>query len=363
MIVKNEENTLKKCLDSVKGVFDEIIIVDTGSIDGTKREAASYTDKIYDFEWRDDFAAARNFSFSKATADFIMWLDADDVVEDGEREKLLGLKERLTNETDVVMMKYAASFDENGNATFFYYRERLIRRGANLKWQGFVHEVIAPAGNVIYEDIQISHKPSPDKRSDPTRNLRIYESKRDKGFRFGARETYYYARELYYNGMYDRAAKNFEQFLEMKNGWFADKIGACIMLSEIYKESDAERSRGYLAKALSYDVVNPQILCLMGDAKLEASQYDQAIFWYDAALSCPAEYKRSGFIQSDYERYYPLLQLCLCYDRLGEHAKAKEYNSLAGILRPDSKAVRYNEKYFEELERNGGEQEEVKSEE
>ena len=65
MIVKNEEQVLARCLDSVRGLMDEIIIVDTGSTDQTKAIAAKYTDKIYDFEWISDFAAARNFAFSK----------------------------------------------------------------------------------------------------------------------------------------------------------------------------------------------------------------------------------------------------------------------------------------------------------
>ena len=66
MIVKNEEKLLARCLDSVAGLMDEIIIVDTGSTDRTKEIAARYTDKIYDFEWVQDFSAARNFAFSKA---------------------------------------------------------------------------------------------------------------------------------------------------------------------------------------------------------------------------------------------------------------------------------------------------------
>ncbi|MDE6896493.1 MAG: glycosyltransferase family 2 protein, partial [Lachnospiraceae bacterium] len=81
MIVKNEEAVLGRCLDSVKDAVDEIIIVDTGSSDRTKEIAAEYTDKIYDFEWVNDFSAARNEAFSKAEMDYCMWLDADDILE------------------------------------------------------------------------------------------------------------------------------------------------------------------------------------------------------------------------------------------------------------------------------------------
>ena len=80
MIVKNEEDVLARCLDSAAPIADEIIIVDTGSEDKTTEIALSYTDKVYRFKWCDDFAAARNFSFSKATMEYCMWLDADDVI-------------------------------------------------------------------------------------------------------------------------------------------------------------------------------------------------------------------------------------------------------------------------------------------
>ncbi|MDE5995713.1 MAG: glycosyltransferase family 2 protein, partial [Eubacterium sp.] len=80
MIVKNEEKVLARCLESIKNAVDEIIIADTGSTDNTKEIAKKYTDKIYDFEWVDDFSKARNFSFSKASKDYIMWLDADDII-------------------------------------------------------------------------------------------------------------------------------------------------------------------------------------------------------------------------------------------------------------------------------------------
>ncbi len=75
MIVKNEEQTLARCLDSVADLMDEIIIVDTGSTDQTKTIAARYTDRVYTFDWNDDFASARNESLDKATCSYILWLD------------------------------------------------------------------------------------------------------------------------------------------------------------------------------------------------------------------------------------------------------------------------------------------------
>ena len=89
MIVRNEEKVLARCLESVRGCVDEIIIVDTGSSDGTKEIAARFTDKIYDFEWIDDFSAARNYSFEQATGDYLLWLDADDVLLPADAEALL----------------------------------------------------------------------------------------------------------------------------------------------------------------------------------------------------------------------------------------------------------------------------------
>ena len=107
MIVKNEEAILARCLDSVADLVDEIVIVDTGSTDGTKTLAAKYTDLIFDFEWNDDFSEARNFAFSKASMEYIYSADADEVLSEENRERFRQLKETLLPEIEIVQMKYA----------------------------------------------------------------------------------------------------------------------------------------------------------------------------------------------------------------------------------------------------------------
>ena len=98
MIVRNEEDVIGRCLESVWGVPDEIIIVDTGSTDRTKEIARAMGAQVYDFAWIDDFSAARNASFDRAAMDYILWLDADDVVDADNRLALLSLKETLDPE-------------------------------------------------------------------------------------------------------------------------------------------------------------------------------------------------------------------------------------------------------------------------
>lgn len=89
MIVKNEEMHIGRCLDSVAELVEEIIIVDTGSTDRTVEIVSKYTEKVYSYPWKDDFSDARNYSFSKASMDYCMWMDADDILEEAEKDKFL----------------------------------------------------------------------------------------------------------------------------------------------------------------------------------------------------------------------------------------------------------------------------------
>ncbi len=160
MIVKNEEAVLARCLDSLKGLMDEIIIVDTGSTDRTKEIAALYTDRIYDYVWKNDFADARNFSFSKASRDYIYCADADEVLDEENRERFLVLKKALLPEIEIVQMKYCGQL--HFNTVYNYdeeYRPKLYKRLRTFRFDGPIHETVVTEPVVFDSDVRIFHKP------------------------------------------------------------------------------------------------------------------------------------------------------------------------------------------------------------
>ncbi len=349
MIVKNEEMYIARCLDSVAELVEEIIIVDTGSTDRTVEIVSNYTSKVYSYPWKDDFSDARNYSFSKASMDYCMWMDADDILEETEKEKFLQLKRSLSPDTDIVMMKYNTSFDEAGMPSFSYYRERWIRNSSEYRWVGAVHEVIPPKGSVIYSDIAICHKKmSP---GDPERNLRIYQKMLAEGKVLEPRQQYYYGRELYYHKQYKEAISVLEQFLLSPEGWVENKIEACSICANCYFRLGQEQSALItLLRSMSFDLPRAELCCEIGKYFLEHGNYHNAVYWYETALNTPKNEYAGGFILPDCYDYVPLLQLCVCYDKMGDQQKAKEYNERAGVCKPYSKAYLYNKHYFDSLQ-------------
>lgn len=346
MIVKNEEIHLARCLDSVAGLIDEIIIVDTGSTDRTVEIASAYTEKVYTYLWKDDFSDARNYSFSKAAMDYCMWMDADDILEEKEKDKFLKLKQSLAPDIDMVMMKYHTAFDEAGAPSFSYYRERWIRNGAQYRWVGAVHEVIPLNGKILYSDIGLSHKKIGPGASD--RNLKIYRKQLDKGEHLEPRQQYYYGRELYYHEEYEEAVSVFEQFLLSEGGWVENKIEACSICARCYEKLGQEQSALLtLLRSMSFDLPRAELCCEIGKYFLEHGSYYCAVYWYETALKMSKNEYSGGFVLPDCYDYIPFLQLCVCYDKLGDRKKAKEYNERAGACKPYSKAYLYNKQYFE----------------
>lgn len=112
MIVRNEESILKKCLDSISFLADEIIITDTGSSDNTIKIAKDFTKKIKHFNWIDDFSAARNFTDQFATQDYILRWDGDWILNSESIQKLKELKAKNFYHKDLIYFDWILDFDK-----------------------------------------------------------------------------------------------------------------------------------------------------------------------------------------------------------------------------------------------------------
>lgn len=351
MIVRDEEDVLGRCLDSIKDAVEEIIIVDTGSVDSTKEIARTYTDKVFDFEWVDDFSAARNYAYAQATQMYQMWLDADDVVSPEAREKLLELKQTLSPDVDVVTMKYNTHFDQKGNVTWTSCRERLTKREKQYQWKDPVHECIPLTGNIFHSDIAIDHRKIKQERTS-MRNLRIYERLESSGEPMTPRQQYYFARELRDHRQYQKALYYFELFLEDGKGWSEDNISACYAISQCYRNlKRPDRALNALLRAFTYGGPRAEIVCEIGYHYKNLKQYQAAAEWFTVAthLTRPAF---AVFWINAYWGYIPHIELSVCHHNLGNLEKAIYHNVQAGLFRPGDTAVENNARFYEGLRKD-----------
>ena len=345
MIVKNEEMSIERCLNTAKYIADEIIIVDTGSTDKTKEKCKKYTEKIYDFKWINDFSAARNYAYSFATMDYILWLDADDILLLADIEKFTQLKETLDPNVNFVIMKYNTGMDYKGEVSFSYYRERLSKRTMNFKWREPVHEYLEAFGPSIRTEIAITHGKLFYKKSD--RNIKIYENLIKKRKKLSPRGQFYYARELKEHKRWEESIAMFETFLEEQNGWKEDNISACNDLSRCYKAiGNDSKTISSLYRSFIYDIPRAETCVNIGFYYEQRADYEKAIYWFEYILSLKKPSVILGFVTHDTWDYIPFLELAVCYDKIGNPKVGEIYNNKALEIHPNSVQALLNQKYF-----------------
>lgn len=185
MIVKNEEKYLAQCLESVKSVVDEIVIVDTGSSDKTKEIAASFGAKLYDFEWNDDFSAARNFAKSKTTMNWVLQLDADEYFEPTEAQKI---NQAVQNSLHQALSIRIVNLKTKDTASSTHTNIRLFRNSDDISYEYSIHEQPYYKGEAIedfeHSDIFLMHlgyiKEIVDEKDKRNRNLRLLNNELKK---------------------------------------------------------------------------------------------------------------------------------------------------------------------------------------
>lgn len=213
LIVKNEEVMLRRCLDSLIGM-DEIIILDTGSTDGTEKLVASYVDehptapiKAYfgEYKWEDSFCKARNAALAKSTTDCVLSIDADEYIEKDGVAKLRALAQMAPqyDAFDILLVD-----ESNGSSHYF---PRFFRRKPEIKWNGDIHNTLNKMGQTK-TNVTITYGASPAHAADPNRAFRILKKYVANNPRC-VREKFYLAREYMYRHLWTDAIKWYEIYL------------------------------------------------------------------------------------------------------------------------------------------------------
>ena len=231
LIVKNEEVLLPRCLDSLKGI-DEIIIQDSGSIDKTMEVASKYTDKIYYYRWHDHFADARNAAKKHATGDYILSIDADEILHDMSKVREAVALAEQKNVLAVNCTLVGETVGDSGKAQRTTF-PRLFKNDERVWWEGAAHNHLSVQGEDI-GNVKITFGFSPAHHRDPDRTFRILkkevESRPD-----AVRETFYLGREYWYRKDFENAVKTMGQYVQ-KGRFLAEKAEAFFIMAQAYQK-------------------------------------------------------------------------------------------------------------------------------
>jgi tetratricopeptide (TPR) repeat protein len=285
MIVKNEEATLEQCLSSVLDLVDEKIVVDTGSSDNTKEIAQQHGALVFDFPWPDSFAAARNESIRYASGQWLLWLDADEHLDDANRVKLRQFFSRLGDDNVAYAMQCLCASGQSSALATAVDHVRLFRNHPDIRWDYRVHEQILPAiqraGHTVHcTDIVITHRGYNDSSllyKKLERNLRLLKL--------------------------DLAERPNDSFTLFNLGWAYADLSRCAEAIPLLERS--------LQHSNNADSITPKLYALLTQCHRRLGQHVEAWAVCHAGQSCCTE---------DFELLF--LKGQLCYQR-GDRAGAR----------------------------------------
>jgi len=346
LIVKNEQETLPRLLDSIKGCFDEIVVVDTGSSDDTKKIALSHGARVYDFEWIDDFSAARNDSFSKVTSAWTMWMDADDILRPEDRDKLIALKPTL-GKADAYLMTYNYAQDDFDRPICQFYRHRILRTSLNIRWELPIHEhlVIPPNISQAMTNIVITHKRTgAGAAADNGRNVRMLRTAL-KARPDNQRLKFYLAKELFNEMERPESIRLFEEYLQ-KGDWHENQVNAHFWLAMGYWAlKQEEKAIDAAMRGIRLDPRWAEFYSMIGQIYYDRGDWGRAVQWFEiaAATRIPETW---GTVLTDNYTWVPRDRLAKCWAELGDWSKAYQYNEAALRYRPTDKRLLFNRLYL-----------------
>jgi glycosyltransferase involved in cell wall biosynthesis len=349
LIVKNEERALGRCLDSLAGAVDEIVVVDTGSDDGTKRVARRYTDKIYDFVWCDDFAAARQFAFDRTTGDWVAWADADDVIIHADRIK--PLLAATPPEVCGYSWRYIYGWDPSGKPALQFWRERCVRNDGSFRWAGRVNEVLVPQWACVQMqnlDIVVEHHPDPERATQKQgRNLKILEEEYEASTEtLEPRMLFYLGREYADAGNTERAIEVLQRYVEVSD-WDDERFRAQTQLAQLHrKQAQYHLALDADLRALKIHPQWPDAYFGLAETYYYLRDWPKVIHWCDIGRAMPIPQTNVFVNPRDYDVNWIIYYTNALY-HMGELEAALEWTRRALEIHPDDSWHRQNAGSFE----------------
>lgn len=323
MITKNtaeEAGYLDACLASVADHVDEIVLAVTksSSKDKTRPEIQKVIQKYgvlaHDFVWVNDFAAARNFIAEKATGDFYVWADADDLFVGA--EKLREICANTPPHIGAIYANYDYEVDEEGTVKTKHWRERILRNDGSLIWKGRIHETPVEtrrSAKARTEEVNIVHTAKPDRWSQSEeRNIKILNQQLvDEGEQPDPRTIFYLANSYKAQGALQNAEELLQMYLKL-SGWDEERSVAWCALAEIHlaHNRDPEATECYL-QAIKEREDMPLPYIGLGEIYAFAGKNGKAINWLKMALDKP-EPSTSMMINPLVYTYRPLIVMAEC---------------------------------------------------
>ena len=319
MIVKasdDEAKLLDRCLSSVSGVFDEINITITGENKRCEQVARKHSAKVSHFKWINDFAKARNYNFKQATGEYIMWLDADDVVKGAKNIRKV-VEKMNEDKVDCGIMNYLYDFDEYGRCTVKHLKTRIVKKGC-VEWVGRLHEDFRELRMIearLIEDVEILHL-TDEKRANRSakRNTEIAleEAKQNPD---DPRSIWLVANALMGEGRKDDAKEKYLEFIE-KSGSDEERYLAYLNVAEIASDES------YCGQAILLRPSYPNAYHKASEILYKKNKKERAIQFIEIGLQMPTpETSIIVYNPMDYD-YNPLMLLMRIHFEMGHSEKA-----------------------------------------
>jgi len=360
----NESMELERCLKSAvdKYFFDQIVITVTTGDKEVRAVAEKYTEDVHYFKWINDFGSARQFCASKTKTDYIMWLDADDVIPEAMKKSYPEIKENIEiaaekSDIDVVLIPYKVELASNGQFLQQMLRDRVFKR-ASMKWDKRVHEQLKHViegtrlKSATIQGVAVEHYPQKHPEAGLRRNIKILQEEyavNPKDFHY----AFYYARDLSLIKDYDKSIEIFDYIIKERIGNAENLYTAAynIALYYIYDEDSKIRPDGikkgetYTRIAMSFGPEFAEPCVLLGDIYYFKGEERSAIRMFKTALSKRMDGR--GIKLVPYYEAIPTERLSKIFmgsDKIGMKEQALYYNRIALYHFPEEKELlkRYN---------------------